>query len=214
MEKTIYFSGEDTWLETESFVNELKEFLHNYKFYDYAKKYLSSKDYHKLKDFDYEDSPSLSWGELWEPPFYELVDYEIFVKDDKAFRCDAPDELMEYLIDHFLAEVNEHLDFVKGKTLVSSQDEDNSCRSIIEYLMDKGLKETLKKVFKSEEDIEMFAGNFEYEAEDFPGGHTIDSMGHSAMYESFYYDIYFEDSKTEEAIKFVVEEAKEKIKEK
>ena len=116
---------------------------------------------------------------------------------------------MEYLIDHFLSEVNEHSDFIKGKTLISSQDEDNSCRSIIEYLMDKGLKDALKKVFKSEEDIEMFAGDCEYEADDIPGGHTINSMGHSAMYESYYYDIYFEDSKTREAIKYIFEIAKE-----
>jgi hypothetical protein len=209
MEKTIYFSGEDTWFATESFVNELKEFLHNYKFYDYAKKYLSKSDYQKLKNFDYEDSPSLSWGELWEPPFFELFDIGIFVRDDNGSRCDNPKQLMEYLIDHFLSEVNEHSDFIKGKTLISSQDEDNSCRSIIEYLMDKGLKDALKKVFKSEEDIEMFAGDCEYEADDIPGGHTINSMGHSAMYESYYYDIYFEDSKTREAIKYIFEIAKE-----
>ena len=215
MGKTIYFSGSGTWLQTESFVNELREFLCIYKFYDYAKKYLYKSDYQKLKNFDYVDSPSLCWGELWEPPFWELIeDNGIFVEDEKGCKCENPNQLMEYMIDHFLTEVNEHLDFVKGKTLITSQSEDNAGYIIFFYLKDKGLEKALSKVFSKEDDIDMFFGNWDGEVCDIPGGHTIESLGHSAMYSSYYYDIYFEDSKTKEAIKFIVEEAKEKIKEK
>ena len=214
IDNILYFDSEDNWLSSEDFVNELIEFLKDYDFYNSAKKYLNNPDYVKIKDFDYEDSPSLSWGELWEPPFFELFDIGIFVRDDNGSRCDYPKQLMEYLIDHFLSEVNEHLDFIKGKTLIVSQSDSNLGYMILEYLEDKGLNKALGKVFDKQDDIDTFIDNWDSEADYIPGGHTIDSMGHSAMYQSYYYDIYFEDSKTKEAIKYIVEEAEDFTKEK
>ncbi|MBT5224853.1 MAG: hypothetical protein HN815_07120 [Candidatus Marinimicrobia bacterium] len=212
--KPLHFSGEYSWHDSDDIVNELMSFLYKNDFREYSKKYLNKTDYKKFKEYDIDDSACMRWGEDWYHPFDDLYASGIFIENDNGETiCDEPEKLMKFLIDHFLSEINEHDEWIKGKVLL---DEDvtniyTAPHELRRYLMSSGLRDRLTKVIKDEDEIDSF---FEwlYDPENIPGFDYEQKLGGGPMSEYYTYKIYFIESELQDAIDYILKRAQEYVK--
>ena len=160
-----------------------------------------------LKNYDLEESPSMCWGEDWDSSaFFKLYDKNIFIlNEDGETLCQSSNQLMEFLIDHFVDEMNEHLNWLKGKTLVSERHE---MRSSITYDLLHCLEyeNKLESILKDEEKIESFIVQMSdiLDVEEVPGFTYTQRLEGGPMSETYMYDAYFIDSEMKNAVDYVL----------
>ena len=213
--KIIYFSGEDSWDYSDEIVKELLSFLYDNNYLEYAKKYLDKDEYNSLLDYDIHDSGCMRWGEDWEHPFHDLYKMNIFItNDNNETICENSHALMKFLVDNFVNEIKEQEKWTKGKILVESgiEVQYSVLLTLLSYLLNNGLHERLVEVLGDASKIDVL---FESISDDdsyldsIPGFWYDQRFEGGPMSESYVYDAYFEEAELENAIKYILNLAKE-----